>query len=223
MRPRSAEAGGVAVDCGALEPLLISEFAQPPVAADLLLGAGRLRQAQVVNQADVLMLHLLVPEEVAPGSLGPNLAHYGPRTAHGSSLSPAVHAALLARAGQPDQGLALLKLACRLDLDDLTGTTAQGLDLATLAVQQRHRLLHPVVAGQADVVADQGEQPQKVKKTSTSMPIAAAVVARIRVGHTLSRSPPQVKITSLLVFGGRSATVASAGSSAVSVMTLTSS
>ena len=53
----------------------------------------------MVKQADVLMLHLLVPEETAPGSLEPNLASYGPRTAHGSSLSPAVHAALLARAG----------------------------------------------------------------------------------------------------------------------------
>lgn len=115
-----------------LEPLLISAFAQPPVAADLLLGAARVRQAQVVKQADVLMLHLLVPEEMAPNSLSSNLALYGPRTAHGSSLSPAVHAALLARSGQLEQGLALLRLACRLDLDDLTGTTAQGLHLATL-------------------------------------------------------------------------------------------
>ena len=115
-----------------LEPLLISTFASPPVAADLLLGPARVRQAQVVKQADALMLHLLVPEETAPGSLGPNLAYYGPRTAHGSSLSPAVHAALLARAGHLDQALAMLEMACRLDLDDLTGTTAQGLHLANL-------------------------------------------------------------------------------------------
>jgi trehalose/maltose hydrolase-like predicted phosphorylase len=77
------------------------------------------------------MLHLLVPEETAPGSLAPNLAWYGPRTAHGSSLSPAVHAALLARAGEPDQALELFRLASRLDLDDLTGTTAGGLHVAT--------------------------------------------------------------------------------------------
>ena len=107
-----------------LEPLLIGELARPPVAADLLLGRERVRAAQVVKQADVLMLHLLVPEETAPGSLAANLAFYGPRTAHGSSLSPAVHAALLARAGDPDRALELFRLACRLDLDDLTGTTA---------------------------------------------------------------------------------------------------
>jgi trehalose/maltose hydrolase-like predicted phosphorylase len=114
-----------------LEPLLIGELAPPPVAADLLLGRERVGATQVVKQADVLMLHLLVPEETAPGSLAPNLAWYGPRTAHGSSLSPAVHAALLARAGEPDRALELFRLACRLDLDDLTGTTAGGLHVAT--------------------------------------------------------------------------------------------
>ena len=34
---------------------------------------------------------------MAPGSLGPNLDFYEPRTAHGSSLSPGIHAALFAR------------------------------------------------------------------------------------------------------------------------------
>ena len=115
-----------------LEPLLIGELARPPVAADLLLGRDRVRAAQVVKQADVLMLHLLVPEETAAGSLAPNLAWYGPRTAHGSSLSPAVHAALLARAGDPNRALELFRLACRLDLDDLTGTSAGGLHVATM-------------------------------------------------------------------------------------------
>jgi trehalose/maltose hydrolase-like predicted phosphorylase len=90
-----------------LEPMLIGELARPPVAADLLLGLERVRVAQVVKQPDVLMLHLLVPEVTAPGSLQPNLAFYSPRTAYGSSLSPAVHAALLARAGDPERALEL--------------------------------------------------------------------------------------------------------------------
>ena len=115
-----------------LEPLLISELADPPVAADLLLGRDRVKGSQVIKQADVLMLHHLVPDDVAAGSLGPNLDFYLPRTAHGSSLSPAIHASLLARAGRADEAVELLRMACRLDLDDLTGMTGGGLHLATM-------------------------------------------------------------------------------------------
>jgi trehalose/maltose hydrolase-like predicted phosphorylase len=116
----------------ALEPLLIDQVAEPPVAADVVLGAHRVRGSQLIKQADVLMLHHLVPGEVESGSLETNLAFYEPRTVHGSSLSPAIHAALLARAGEPDRALVPFRVAARLDLDDLTGTTAGGLHLATM-------------------------------------------------------------------------------------------
>jgi trehalose/maltose hydrolase-like predicted phosphorylase len=115
-----------------LESLVMSEFALPPVAADVLLGADRVSGSQLIKQADVLMLHHLVPDDVHDGSLTPCLDFYGPRTAHGSSLSPAIHAALLARAGQPERALELFRMAARLDLDDRTGTTAEGLHLATM-------------------------------------------------------------------------------------------
>ncbi|MGZ4140974.1 MAG: glycosyl hydrolase family 65 protein [Actinomycetota bacterium] len=115
-----------------LEPLIIAEMADRPVAADVLLGRRRVADSQVIKQADVLMLHHLVPEEVAPDSLAANVDFYEPRTAHGSSLSPAIHAALLARTGETERALELLRLACRLDLADLTGTTASGLHMATL-------------------------------------------------------------------------------------------
>ena len=136
----------------ALEPLLISEMAQPPVAADLLLGRDRVQRAQVIKQADVLMAHHLVPDEVAAGSLRANLEFYLPRTAHGSSLSPAIHASLLARAGRVDEGRDLLRLACRLDLDDLTGMTGGGLHLATMG-----GVWQAIVFGFAGVRARNGE------------------------------------------------------------------
>ena len=95
-----------------LESLLIEDVApRRPIAADLLLGPARVRSAQVVKQADVLMLHHLIPDEVAPDTLAPNLGFYGPRTAHGSSLSPPVHASLFARAGDYDRALQALHLA----------------------------------------------------------------------------------------------------------------
>ena len=77
------------------------------------------------------MAHHLVPDELAAGSLSANLDFYLPRCAHGSSLSPAIHASLLARDGRPDEAMPLFDMACRLDLDDLTGTSAGGLHMAT--------------------------------------------------------------------------------------------
>lgn len=115
-----------------LEPLLMSEIDPPPVAVDLLLGPDRVARSQLIKQSDVLMLHHLVPEEVKPGSLASCLAFYEPRTAHGSSLSPAISASLFARAGEPERALDLFRVAARMDLDDLTGTTANGLHLATM-------------------------------------------------------------------------------------------
>lgn len=135
----------------ALEPVMIDEFARPPVAANLLLGRDRLRGSQIIKQPDVLMLHHLVPDEVEPGSLRANLDHYLPRTAHGSSLSPAICASLLARAGRPDEALPLFRMAGRMDLDDLTDTTAGGLHLATMG-----GLWQAVAFGFAGLREDQG-------------------------------------------------------------------
>ena len=101
--------------------------------ADVVLGAERVPPHQLIKQADVLMLHHLVPDEVAPGSLGPCLDFYVPRTSLGSSLAPAVHASLLARAGRRRaRRSSVFRMAARLDLDDLTHSTGGGLHLATL-------------------------------------------------------------------------------------------
>jgi hypothetical protein len=116
-----------------LEPLLIAEVSpERPVAADALLGRERVAGAQVVKQADVLMLHHLVPDEVPAASPEPNLRFYEPRTAHGSSLSPGIHAALFARLGAFEEALSWLRLTSRIDLDDVTGTTAGGLHMASM-------------------------------------------------------------------------------------------
>ncbi len=115
-----------------LRPFMVSEVLNLPAAADTELGRDVTLVSQIVKQADVLMLHFMVPDEVAPGSLGPNLDFYAPRTSHGSSLSPAVHAGLFARAGHPDDGLELLRLATHLDLRNLNNTTAKGLHIATM-------------------------------------------------------------------------------------------
>ncbi|MDA8312931.1 MAG: hypothetical protein M0Z46_20420 [Actinomycetota bacterium] len=116
----------------ALEPLMVADFARPPVAIDVLLGAERVAKSQLIKQADALMIHHMLPEDAVPGSLEPCIDFYEPRTAHGSSLSPAISATLLARAGRPDDALELFRVAARIDLDDITGTTAGGLHLAAM-------------------------------------------------------------------------------------------
>lgn len=115
-----------------LEPLVVSRIGPPPLAADAVLGSERVAGSQVIKQPDVLMLHHLLPDEAVPGSLRPNLDFYVPRTSHGSSLSPGICAGLLARDGRPDEALDLLRIALRMDLDDQTGTTANGLHMATM-------------------------------------------------------------------------------------------
>src|SRR6266568_5896590 len=54
-----------------------------------------------------------------------------------------------------------------------------------------------------------GNRPQKVKKMVVSWPMAADVVARIRVGQILSSSPLQAKMTSFLAVSGTGCCIAS--------------
>lgn len=115
-----------------LDPLLAESVADPPFAADLLLGADMVRRSQLIKQADVLMLHHMIPDDVPHRSLDPDIDHYLPRTSHGSSLSPAVHALVLARAGRTEEALRWFRVAAGLDLDDLTGAGAGGLHVANI-------------------------------------------------------------------------------------------
>ena len=115
-----------------LDPLQIADIAPRPVTADLLLGRDRVRRSQIVKQADVLMLHHLLPDEAEPGSLDANLDYYEPRTAHGSSLSPGIHASLFARAGRPTEAIEMLRVAANIDLDDAGKTGAGGVHLAAM-------------------------------------------------------------------------------------------
>ncbi|HUY86782.1 MAG TPA: glycosyl hydrolase family 65 protein, partial [Acidimicrobiales bacterium] len=115
-----------------LEELMAADLGTPPLAADLVAGRERIMGSQVIKQADTMMIFHLLPDEIDQGLLSTNLDFYLPRTSHGSSLSLPIHASLLARAGRSDDALRFLVQASRIDLDDMTGSTAGGLHLATL-------------------------------------------------------------------------------------------
>lgn len=129
-----------------LELPLVAGLGVVPVPADIVLGRSRVAGSQIIKQADVVMAHHMVPTAMPEGSLRRDVDFYLPRTAHGSSLSPAVHAAVLARAGRLDDAVELLEIARRIDVEDMTGTTSGGLHTAALA-----GLWHAVVFGFAGV------------------------------------------------------------------------
>ncbi|HSP02099.1 MAG TPA: glycosyl hydrolase family 65 protein [Acidimicrobiales bacterium] len=115
-----------------LEAVDLADLGPTPVAADIVLGRARTVRSKVLKQPDVLMAHHLLPTAFSPAELQADLDGELPLICHGSSLSPAVCAAVLARAGRADEALELFRLASRIDLDDLTGSTSSGLHLATM-------------------------------------------------------------------------------------------
>ncbi|HEU5004009.1 MAG TPA: glycosyl hydrolase family 65 protein [Actinomycetota bacterium] len=116
----------------ALEDLRAEDFGRRPFAGERVLGTKRLRRSQIIKQADVVMLAHLLPGVVPVESARTNYRYYEPRTAHGSSLSPAIHAALAARTGDLASAMANLDLAARVDLDDRMGNASEGLHLAAM-------------------------------------------------------------------------------------------
>lgn len=125
-----------------LEPLTVADL---PHGADPVQVFGRehVQRAQLIKQADVLMLHLLVPDLAPPDSLGPDIDWYEPRTTHASSLSAPVHAAVLARAGRLNDALTYLRNAATIDLEDGRGNTREGLHIAAMGGVW-HALVHGV-------------------------------------------------------------------------------
>ena len=115
-----------------LEPIIAAQLGERPFAGESFLPITRLRNSQVVKQADVVLLHHLVPDEMVEHSLEPNLDFYEPRTSHGSSLSPAVHALLFARTGELEQAERYLRMAAGFDLENRNQTSNCGLHTATM-------------------------------------------------------------------------------------------
>ena len=115
-----------------LEDVRAVDLAPRPFTGEMVVGVDRLRTTQVVKQADVLMLGLLLPDEVPAEVQAANYRHYEPRTSHGSSLSPAIHAWAAARVGDVDDALSYFHLAGGVDLDNRMGNAADGVHIATM-------------------------------------------------------------------------------------------
>ena len=94
-----------------------------------LLGIDGCNLTQNVKQPDVLMLAYLLPELFTAQQLAANYHYYDARTDHqqGSSLGPAISAAIACRAGETERAYEHFLRAARADLLDLRGNTADGI------------------------------------------------------------------------------------------------
>jgi len=98
-----------------------------------LFEAEEINHRQIIKQPDVLMLPFLFPERFTEDVVSANYRYYEARTDHGSSLSPAVHAALAARLGLRDQAHLYWRRGLWLDLSNTMGNGALGVHAACMA------------------------------------------------------------------------------------------
>ena len=92
------------------------------------LGYERASNAQVIKQADVVMLMALLGDAVGSRDVMLNNWNiYYPRCDHGSSLSPAMHTWVAARLGLVDEATDMLNHAIAIDLEDNKGNVHEGI------------------------------------------------------------------------------------------------
>jgi kojibiose phosphorylase len=103
-----------------------------PTPIDVCLGAERVGRSKVIKQADVAALSALLWDKWPVAVHEANFRYYEPRTAHGSSLSPAMHALVAARLGDLTRAQAYLRQAAEIDLANNMGNAAGGVHMGAL-------------------------------------------------------------------------------------------
>ncbi len=114
------------------EPVDLLAYEPRNTAMDVILGHERIQQVNVVKQADVVMAMFLLWNEFPDAVRRANFNYYEPRTGHGSSLSPSIHALLAARFGEMKLAEKYLKQAAEIDLGNNMGNAAGGVHAAAV-------------------------------------------------------------------------------------------
>ena len=115
-----------------LEEVDLAEFEPRTAPIDVILGRERTRRSQVLKQPDVLMLIALLWDRFPARVREANFRYYDQRTAHGSSLSPSIHALLAARLGDLATAERYFRQSAEIDLADNMGNAAGGVHAAAL-------------------------------------------------------------------------------------------
>ena len=111
----------------------LAEFEPRTKSLQAILGVEGAQAYQFIKQPDVLMLLYLLDDLYDTETARANWDYYTPRTdlTYGSSLGPAIQAALCAREGDPEEGYQHFRLAARTDLEDVRGNAHEGIHAAT--------------------------------------------------------------------------------------------
>ena len=112
------------------EQLDLQQYEPRFAAVDVILGHKRVQQTNIVKQADVVMAMYLLWNEFSPDVRQANFRYYEPRTAHGSSLSPSIHALVAARLGEINLAARYLKQSAEMDLGNNMGNASGGIHAA---------------------------------------------------------------------------------------------
>lgn len=114
-----------------MEYIPVPHYEPRTLSVQAILGHERTIQSQVIKQADVVMLMALLGEEAGPRQVRLNNWHtYAPRTDHGSSLSPAIHAWVASRLDLPEDAYHMFEHAAGIDLNDNKGNVRDGIHAA---------------------------------------------------------------------------------------------
>jgi kojibiose phosphorylase len=103
-----------------------------PTPVDVCLGAERVGRSKVIKQADVVALSALLWDKWPVAVHKANFRYYEPRTGHGSSLSPGLHALVAARLGDAASAQAYFRQAAEIDLANNMGNAAGGVHMGAL-------------------------------------------------------------------------------------------
>ncbi|WP_370693935.1 glycosyl hydrolase family 65 protein [Methylobacterium sp. NEAU K] len=115
-----------------LEDVDLKAYAGRSVPMDVVLGRERTQRTQVIKQADVVALLVLLPETFPDGTGVTNFDHYEPRCGHGSSLSRAMHGLAAARLGRAETALRYFHQSAAIDLADTHVAIGGGIHIAAL-------------------------------------------------------------------------------------------
>lgn len=109
-----------------LHPADLQKYEPRKQTMDVILGWDKLTKTQILKQADVVMLLILLRDEYPTSVWEANFKFYLPRTSHDSSLSAGVHALMAARLGDMPDAEYYFQKAANVDLDFERGVTAAG-------------------------------------------------------------------------------------------------